>query len=241
MIAQCYRSGKYLSAEYERAMSGFTEYIIAKCFPKIDRRINHPVYSLPFFDALMSIVAVPFILTQTDIDQSDADFLFMLPHIASEFNIEVPHLMQIAQSHINSDRSLPLPFYNAETSTEYHQVLCAVLKGFSQSLATLTDYMRTKLYRETLDTHVHDVKIYGLSLLTIARGKVIETHLRGSLLYKTNRLSKREWGIMRRKERKRTSLQSLFKEVQPGATIGDNKPFCVAVVLSVASPNGFSF
>jgi len=158
----------------------FFAYVVAKSFPKMHHRIDHSKLSFPFFNSLISLG--PFIYKSSSTDRPipspylnlDISFLHILPQISARANIKIPYLTNLAQSYANDSASLPI--YNASTCNEYHQVLCTLLRGLRDGLASLKQFQPSQGHT-LLEQLIDDVLFYSMILHSMVYGSWMETHL----------------------------------------------------------------
>jgi hypothetical protein len=151
-------------------------YFVAMCIDKIYRRMNHPIYSKPFHNALVqakvSSFAFPQHIEKGRQSSNDRQFLDMLPKIVTTTRIAVPNLVKAASLKGSNTAAV----YTRETYKDFHKVLRALLSRFCASLKNLAQIQISEVDQK-LSKFVYRVAFFGSALQSIANGSIIETHL----------------------------------------------------------------
>jgi hypothetical protein len=175
-------------------------YIAAISCRKMLRRITNGHVSKPYIQSLTKVaVPIPPILSKSipipsasagdvkqkqEFEETESDRLLLQFILASaSYNTSLdadypptPNLLALA-------KSPAFPIYNADTSTEFHQLLLALLKRFEKALATLNSCLEGG---GSILEAATDTQLYGYGLLKLARGQAFRMHMEhiGHLLKK---------------------------------------------------------
>jgi hypothetical protein len=169
ILNQCTRPSFYYSK--------ITQYVVAMCFEKMYRRLNHPEYAKPRYDCLIqakvSSLDFPKNIAKVNKSSYDKRIVNLLPTLAELMNIKIPNLEAVLLK-LKDDDSVPL--YTEETYKDFHQVLRALLAGFRRSLEELVQIQESEL-DQYLEACVQRTTFLGTLLRLVANGSIIETHL----------------------------------------------------------------
>lgn len=187
---------RHISSRSTASTCGILEYVIASSYRGMRRQINSK-HSVAFREALFSIknFQVTYQPKHPRHIGNVRAFLRVLPSIASKCNIQIPRLLRVSARSADLNLSLH-DVYNKETCTEFHQTLCALLRGFQDSLEKLAGCLSHNIAvqppkelksqpfvaevpssQEVLESLVGEIRFYGSCLHTIAYGLVIHMHL----------------------------------------------------------------
>ena len=164
------------------------DYVVAKCYRKIRRRL-HDALSKPYwdflFDSAVASSSSSFPQLETIILESpkakdkrlanDQLFFFnTLPFLEPVLQAKLPRLRQALSE--PGVRDEPIMAYNNETYIEYHQLLKELLSRLREYLDNLVSLKDPSL--EEIEDAVSCVVSIGDALQTMVGGYVIEVHLK---------------------------------------------------------------
>jgi hypothetical protein len=138
-------------------------------------RLNHPIYSMPFFDALLAIKTFEYKQvppSSSRISSKDGRFLEMVPTIARKSGIAFPHLEELAK---HASKSKTVQFYTKDTCVEFHSILCLILRLYHKALKDM-DECKAPDEGRFFDL-ILDIVFYGRSLHLLAYSTTNEMHL----------------------------------------------------------------
>jgi len=163
-------------------------YVVATCYPKMIRRLNHKTLSLPFIKALEQIQTFTFHESKLDQEQKEetkSDILFLtnfLPHAAPALSIEIPKIKEKIEVLMGTEDRSAFRLYTQDTCAEFHQLLMVLLLRFQSSLEALAKCRQglkvpTPSPQTTKDA-VERVFIYGFMLHKLTKGAALPMHLK---------------------------------------------------------------
>jgi hypothetical protein len=162
-------------------------YVIVKSFLKMRRWILDKQNSKLFLLALHS-VQIESIEEEEHFspdamlarpEPRDAPFLDLLSTISEVCDIEIPHLLQVAQQYTHGTSGIPLSLYNPQTCREFHQILRALLDGFQAELEVLYDLMdklKCAPPLNDLKEHIENVYFYGFTLRQAVYSSILKSY-----------------------------------------------------------------
>src|SRR5277367_4657847 len=166
-------------------------YIIATCYPILERRLGHKTLSQPYIHSLKQVKDVPFnesLWEQPSMREiaSDRSFLLFVPTIVEGIRTPIPHIHEQAKL-VAADQDFQL--YNEKTCKEFHLLLLELLDRFQRSLKYLKSLKDLKSHRvsanvtstpdnDQFENYVFDVLFAGDALRMIAKGAALWMHLR---------------------------------------------------------------
>ena len=147
-------------------------FVAASSYPRMLNRIQHPIFSQPYYDALMNINIHR--LTFFDFyslkpSNSDETFMAAIPMVINCCRLQIPNLKAAA------DAQNLQGLYTVQTYIEYQEVLSALITHFKSALVVLN--AKPDPWVEGYEGHVEAVATYGSLLQLMVGGRAIEVHL----------------------------------------------------------------
>ncbi|KAF8630587.1 hypothetical protein AX17_005399 [Amanita inopinata Kibby_2008] len=155
-------------------ISVFQDYVIAACTSKILQRLKDRKFSRPFIDSLNAVSSFEFCSAYAAKRCPDKDLCVIIPELAELFLDKIPNLLQRCEA-TTADASYQL--YTADTCTEFHWLLCELLKSFQEHLEKLHS-SRDSTKESGFATRLAFVAVYGNALWSLARSGAIESHMK---------------------------------------------------------------
>jgi hypothetical protein len=155
----------------------FLYYVIATCYPKMERRLGHPTMSLPYINSLKGVAIVPFnesLREEPTIREiaSDRSFLSFVPGLIDHLHTPIPHIHeQVKLAAADQDFQL----YDKNTCQEFHFLFLELLKRFQTSLKELTNSQNDN---GQFTKYVLQALLMGDALRRMAKGAALRMHLR---------------------------------------------------------------
>lgn len=165
-------------------------YIIAACFVKIRRRMKNLPISKPYHNSLKNVTEFPKFTEapkgtpKSQEAQSDND---LLTKVLPVLHRHIPHLpmsnllSNLLRQGEAASAQASYDVYTEDTRIEFHTLLCELLKRFEESLDNLKTYHDKKdrlSAPSEFKSRLAAVLTYGTALQLIARGSMIEKHLK---------------------------------------------------------------
>ncbi len=170
------------------------EYVIATCYPKIIRRMKHPL-SVAYIECLDGIPSFQYdsaIVHETPSKlqiRNDRRFLieYLIPCRSLLQGLKIPNLQAQAEAakklqEEGKDEEANLQLYTSITATEFHQLFVAILKAFVKTLYQLPALRGSPNKPEAASTRFkHKVTVlvlHGYALQRLAKGSALRMHLK---------------------------------------------------------------
>jgi hypothetical protein len=162
-------------------------YVIATCYPKMERRLGHKTLSQPYIHSLKLVKDVPFNESlrgqpSTREIASDRSFLLFVLRGVDRLCTPIPHIHEQAKL-VAANQDFQL--YNENTCKEFHSLLLELLDLFHSSLKGLKEEEEKGSVNVTstpdndqFKKYVFNVLVAGYALRMIAKGAALRMHLR---------------------------------------------------------------
>ena len=160
-------------------------YIIATCYPKMERRLGHKTLSEPYIHSLKLVKDVKFNESLREQPSAreiagDRSFLWFVLKAVDQFSTQIPHIHQQAKL-VEANQDFRL--YNENTCNEFHLLLLELLERFQSSLKDLKRHGGSEDVTSTPDNDqfrksVLHVLFAGYALQRIAKGAALQMYLR---------------------------------------------------------------
>ena len=164
-----------------KVLDRLIRYLIATCYPKMDRRWKHQTLSKPHIDSLNQVKDedVTFnesLRGQPSVEAIASDRLFLadIMWLVEEPSTPIPRILEQAKlAAANEDFQL----YNENTCKEFHSLFLDILKRFETSLSDLTLPASARTH-EQFQQSVKKVLLAGVGLQKLTAGAALPMHLR---------------------------------------------------------------
>jgi hypothetical protein len=138
--------------------------------------------SQSFFDEILSVKDPKPASSKAPsvVSEKDALLLRSIPSFLGMCgDIKAPCLSEVAQNYIDGRNPMgtALSIYDKRTCSEFHDLLCALLRGFRDSLHSLNEGSTKSISLEVLQKRVDAVQLYGMALQVMAYSNIIEQHV----------------------------------------------------------------
>jgi hypothetical protein len=171
---------------------GIFTYVAAKSHRKMLQRLQHEIYSRPFFNSLLGIapsrandITRPFPNSQSidsPLGKRDAAFIESLSQPINEHflrlsKVGIPKLLVLAKRY--KAGSTLTSIYTKETCEEFHRLLCHLLRCYEAALLTLDEFKARFLSDvniEEFEIAVYGVATCGITLRALAYCSFVEEH-----------------------------------------------------------------
>lgn len=161
-------------------------YVIATCYRKMKRRLNHATLSQPYLRSLVEAIGSPFceppqMPSATDISY-DRLFLTYIYGFFLEDTRFVGTFPNIVEQAKLTHKGEPFQLYSKDTHSEFHQLLLNFLALFRDSLDTLANLgvamdASNNNPHSNSKTSLDNVLLYGLALQKLSKSSALQTHL----------------------------------------------------------------
>ena len=126
-------------------MAELLPYIISACYPKMRHWMNHPIFSLPYYDSLIHVpksftFKAPFhTSTVTRLQKHNDRWLFdMLGHLQGEENLTATFTeLQVTYNKVQHLDNEGYNLYTSATHMEFHRLVAELLEHFQHALDIL--------------------------------------------------------------------------------------------------------
>lgn len=168
------------------SLNRLLKYVVSTCHPKMNRRWMNETLSVPYYASLQSIPSDSITFRDCPVDpkkldkqiQNDLLLLASINNATARLDLKVPELARLAAVYAQDGTQLRI--YAKETCREFHELLCALLKGFATSLQALGEN-QPKPAQPRADSefkkHLGSVLSYGCLLRWIVNGYAIDHYL----------------------------------------------------------------
>jgi hypothetical protein len=159
-------------------------YIIATCYRKMLRRLNHNTLSRPYFLSLKSVEDVTFnesLRGQPSMLETASDWLFLENVVLDgghTLRTPIPHILEQANLAVANQN---FQLYNQNTCKEFHFLFLEFLERFQTSVSELSKHRgpaKNVPANEQFKQSLVRVLLNGFALQRIAKGTALRMHLR---------------------------------------------------------------
>jgi hypothetical protein len=163
-------------------------YVIAVCYPKMQRRLNHSTLSQPYINSLKKVTEISFHeppqepLSQKEIanDQQFLEFVHQVATADHQFSSSFPNTAHQADLF---SKGQPFQLYSRDTYKEFHNLLLEFLLHFQDSLNNLADARGPSTTHpaegsSSFKSYLDAVLLNGYVLQKLSKGSALRTHLK---------------------------------------------------------------
>jgi hypothetical protein len=158
-------------------------YVVTACFPKILKRLDHKLVSVPYYNSLLAVkpFQIEEVLSHGPISESqrtsDEFLLTLIPHL--NFPAHLPEL--IKQATLASDNK-PFALYTKDTCWEFHTLLIKLLESYNDAIHGLwknrPDNNKEGGNFDEFRKHLDNAIASGYALMQMVHGSGISEHLK---------------------------------------------------------------
>lgn len=176
----------------EKDCNRLLRYVVATCYPKMQRRFENRTLSQPYIDSLQKVTEFSFCEPSQKQPSSDSDQQFIeLVHRTTTHNSNfVKSFPKISHQAELAHKGEAFQLYSGDTQREFHQLLLNFLQCFGQSLRDLSN-SRPRLRglahstatesstegSTTFKHHLETVAFTGYALQILSKSSAFRTHL----------------------------------------------------------------